>query len=281
MCIAICHLPGSEPLTVKQFNMCWENNPHGGGLMYAADDAITIRKSLDKETFRQKYRLAFKRCADTKTALIAHFRYSTHGKKNITNCQPIRVSKEVALVHNGVIYKCGKHGSNKSDTYYFAKNICAHLPRGWVLNKTSLMLLEAYIGYGSKVIFLTSKGKVRFLRQSKGEWDNLTWYSNDTYKTKKYRGSAYTPYGYQQQQTLALGDHSRKRTTYQRPTVTESHNVIDISPYDNQPLAYCSCGIELTPAERSRGMCNDCFDRYCRADFARRYWTEGIETEVV
>ena len=47
--------------------------------------------------------------------------------------------------------------------------------------------MEAYIGAGSKLIFLDSKGNCFIANEAKGNWQSDCWFSNYSYRTQTYK----------------------------------------------------------------------------------------------
>lgn len=175
MCIAILNSKGI--LCLKTFQTCWTANPDGAGLCYFDGEKIqTFKEMKSVKNFHQHYMDV--RAKFPKIDIAIHFRISTHGRVNITNCHPFKINKTTAFIHNGVISNMGVN-SEFSDTYIFNKTIMQSLPSNFVQNNAVMELIENYIGYSKLVII---SGKISAIaNESLGLWDGGNWYSNKSY----------------------------------------------------------------------------------------------------
>ena len=177
MCIAI-YKPKGKVLSQATLKECYTSNPDGAGFMYAENKKLHIEKGFF--TFQSFYD-AFKK-HETKQAVI-HFRIKTHGKIDTTNCHPFAVNNAIGFVHNGIISGFGD--ANYSDTIGFNQNILQPLVSKWgnlaLFQDPIINLIEGRIGY-SKLVFLDRHGNHKIMNESKGQWDDGVWYSNDSYK---------------------------------------------------------------------------------------------------
>jgi predicted glutamine amidotransferase len=201
MCIAILNTP-KYVLSKQTLNNCWENNSDGAGMLYIENGVLTSFKELTSfKKYFKHYKEAKKR--NKSSWFVLHFRISTHGKINETNCHPFMVNDDLGFVHNGIIGGVGS-SPDFSDTYLFNQTILKSLPSGFEHNEGIGKLLSDFIDY-SKLIFLNSKNEWSIIGESKGHWADGNWFSNDTYKyvsqyldyggTKIARGSyKYEPY---------------------------------------------------------------------------------------
>ena len=177
MCIAI-YKPAGKVLSQETLKECYDNNPDGAGFMYAEDKKLHIEKGFFS---LQSFYEAYVKHQDKKAVL--HFRIKTHGKIDTTNCHPFAVNSSLAFVHNGIISGFGD--SDHSDTIGFNHGVLQPLVNKWgnlaLFQDPMKDLIESRIGY-SKLIFLDRHGNHNILNESKGEWDNGIWYSNNSYK---------------------------------------------------------------------------------------------------
>ena len=275
MCIIVA-IPQGKQVTKQTLKRCWDNNPHGGGFMYSNGNKVIVNKEM--ASFK-KYWKAFTQAKDNyDTSFVCHFRISTHGKINETNCHPFLVNKNLGFAHNGIIYAAPK-SDNFSDTYMFNEAILKHLPNTFLTNTAHVSLISQYIGSGSKLAFLNTKGEITIINDKAGVWDDGVWYSNTGYKAMNYFDYGGTKVG-------AIKTYQAKPLTYTQnqlsfppkesePTKVDdkiNHDCVDCGDafaydekdwYGNPKKAikceYCgeSCN---TSGERLNGVCTHCFD---------------------
>jgi hypothetical protein len=139
-------------------------------------------------------------------------------------------------------------------------------------------LIQQYIGSGSKLAFLNTKGEINIINDKAGVWDDGVWYSNSGYKATSY-------FDYGGTKVSTINNYQAKPTTYtqnqlafpSKPKETKvddaiNHDCIDCNDafiydekdwYGNPKKAikcdYCgeSCN---TSGERLNGCCTHCFD---------------------
>ena len=183
MCI-IAAIPQDKQITKATLQRCWNNNPHGGGFMFTDGKAIQIFKEMS--SFK-RYWKAFINARELhpKSSFVCHFRISTHGKVNETNCHPFLVNKKLGFVHNGII-RNAPLSNDYSDTYMFNEHILQNLPTNFLENQSIVSLIKDYIGSGSKLAFLSHDNKISFVNEKAGTWDEGIWYSNGGYKEAEY-----------------------------------------------------------------------------------------------
>lgn len=178
MCIAILNTP-KQILSKETLNNCWINNGDGAGMLYIQDGKLTVFKELDSfKKYYNHYKDAKKK--NKKSWFVLHFRISTHGKVNETNCHPFLVNDSLGFVHNGMIYGL-ERSTELSDTYLFNQTILKGLPQGFEHNEAIKNLLDSFID-GSKLIFLNDKNEWSIVNESAGHWADGNWFSNRTYE---------------------------------------------------------------------------------------------------
>ena len=275
MCIIVA-IPQGKQVTKQTLKRCWDNNPHGGGFMYSNSNKVIVNKEM--ASFK-KYWKAFTQAKENHdTSFVCHFRISTHGKINETNCHPFLVNKNLGFAHNGIIYAAPK-SDNFSDTYMFNEAILKHLPNNFLTNTAHVSLISQYIGSGSKLAFLNTKGEITIINDKAGVWDDGVWYSNTGYKAMNYFDYGGTKVG-------SINTYQAKPLTYTQnqlsfpskesvPTKVDdkiNHDCIDCGDafaYDEKdwygnpkkPIKCEYCGESCnTSGERLNGVCTHCFD---------------------
>jgi len=180
MCIAILN---TKQTTLKKqlLKNCWENNGDGAGMLYIDNDnQLKVFKEMKSfNTFYDNY-IDIKQKYG-KRNIVLHFRISTHGKINKTNCHPFLVDDNLGFVHNGMIYNAPT-STEYSDTYMFNETILKKFKPGFEYDDDILDLLADYIGNGSKLVFLNSNDEWAIVNEAAGHWNMGCWFSNSSYK---------------------------------------------------------------------------------------------------
>lgn len=186
MCIAI-YKPAGKVIEEDVLKTCATNNKDGCGFAYINTDhlgvkRIKVKKTMDFEIFIRQYKRACKNNPDS--PFLIHFRIATHGEVSKFNCHPFVVDEDVVFVHNGMISDVAKD-TRKSDTQMFNEEILKGLhPEDLVYNNTIKRLLEEFIGWNSKLIFMNIDGDIQICNEKKGNWEDGCWYSNTSWKPK-------------------------------------------------------------------------------------------------
>lgn len=186
MCIAI-YKPAGKEISDEILKTCRDNNKDGCGFAYINEDKfgvkrIKIKKSMDYDVFLRQYKRAIQ--TDPDSPFLIHFRIATHGEVSKFNCHPFSVENDTVFVHNGVISDVSKD-QRKSDTQMFNEEILKDLhPDDLVYNDTIKRLLEEFIGWNSKLIFMNVEGDIQICHEKKGNWQEGIWYSNMSWKPK-------------------------------------------------------------------------------------------------
>lgn len=246
MCIAI-YQPIGLCITDDHLLNCWNNNNDGAGMMYVDDESkIVIFKELEKF---KKFKKAFHKAVEDfpNSPFVLHFRIKTSGKVDRKNCHPMRVNRNLAFCHNGIInYVDVPTNSPISDTNIFNDEVLKGLPSDWLENDVIRTMVGKIIKT-SKLVFLDSSKKVAIINEKDGTWDEGLWFSNYTFRVKKVKkyNNNYTPcYPYNQQH---IGTRSR---------------------YTVKMCKLFSCYKTLyTDVEQYTGICNDCLRAYIADDY--------------
>jgi hypothetical protein len=257
MCIAILNTKG---VTLKKelLKNCWENNTDGAGMLYTKDGQMQVFKEMKSfDTFYKEYSRVRKQL--TKNNIVLHFRISTHGKVNKTNCHPFLVSETLGFVHNGMIYDVPT-SKDYSDTYMFNEEVLKNLKDDFEYNETMLDMLESFIGLGSKLVFLNSNDDFAIVNESAGHWNLNCWFSNSSYK----QVNSWVDYGGTKvnKSLFGFGSYSPGKT-YSSPGTSSGANKSSLDLYDDwkqEGQQYCECcDINLYGInEINRGVCEWC-----------------------
>lgn len=121
-------------------------------------------------------------------AAIGHVRYSTIGKSNLDNAQPLKV-EDLCIAHNGTIANveelanmvggCSFTPSTMNDTLLAAKRIVSLLNKDDDMNQALKMLKDDMIGSFS-FTFVTDQGKIFAARDPKGFRPLVLGYHRET-----------------------------------------------------------------------------------------------------
>jgi hypothetical protein len=246
MCIAILNTNRST-LKKQTLRNCWENNGDGAGMLYIDNDNKlgVIKEMRSFDNFYNNY-LDIKRKYG-KRNIVLHFRISTHGKVNETNCHPFITNDEVGFVHNGMIYDVPT-STEFSDTYMFNETILKNLKNGFETNEVILDMLEFYIGSGSKLIFLNTDNQYAIVNEKAGHWSMGCWFSNHSYE----QVNSWVDYGGIRKSKAQVGFTPQ----YSAPLVKQENN------WWSADRQMCSCvGCDSTlygVQELNDGMCTYC-----------------------
>lgn len=191
MCLAIFK-PANKKVLKYQMENAFDSNDDGAGFAYPLNGKVVIEKGFFK--FADFWK-AIVPHMDKPMAI--HFRWSTHGKVDETNCHPFKINDELAMIHNGVISGIDITDKDKSDTRTFVDDYVKPINKGnprFIYTEYGKRTLQACIG-SSKLVFINKKGKAVIVNETAGHWNNDVWYSNDSYKQVKVRYSNFSsPY---------------------------------------------------------------------------------------
>jgi len=247
MCLAIFQTAGNS-IPEDYLRTGFESNPHGAGYMYFDNDNILcIEKCMDFEEFIESYEKNWLQYGGVSPFAI-HFRWATHGTRDISNVHPFAMNDNVAVMHNGIL-DCHIDDTAMSDTASFVKNYLAALPTNWYDNDYLFDMVEQYCE-GSKLIVFSNEVDAEYpayiLNESSGHWKNGVWYSNGSYEKTK---SLYT--------------WSIAKSAKQSAIVFENENAINLSKCE-----LCDSLEMMDALCYACGTCNMCFmpDSECMCD---------------
>lgn len=226
MCIIAAKPVGVAMPSDNIIENMWNGNSDGAGFMYAEKGSVHIRKGfMTFEKFRDALDEFCSTHDATNTALVMHFRITTHGGTKPENCHPFPISESIGMLskldcktqigvaHNGIISISPRKGI--SDTMEYIASQLAPLYRGvpdFYRNKHLIEMI--YNATTSRLAFLDSTGEI-FTVGSFVE-DKGIKYSNESYKyTHRYFPCSYAGYGgwddeYSDYMDPYDGDYSQK-----------------------------------------------------------------------
>jgi predicted glutamine amidotransferase len=177
MCIAILNNQNTA-LPFEYLEESLFNNPDGFGAIWTEKNQLRTVKSMSqnaKKIFATYERI---RGENPESFIALHFRVSTAGKVNPTNCHPFHVNENLAFVHNGII---GRGCKTYSDTWHFNEGILKKLPANFLQSDGIRELIAERIT-GSKLLFLDSDNVPTIINERAGHWDTEeNWFSNESY----------------------------------------------------------------------------------------------------
>tara|TARA_E500000318_G_scaffold77256_1_gene72010 strand:+ start:2090 stop:3043 length:954 start_codon:yes stop_codon:yes gene_type:complete len=196
MCLIIKSDNASE-LKQNLLTSAYHNNSDGFGGMFLADGKIQTFKHLPK-TEGDVVSL-WDRYKDMNIPMGLHFRFTTNGGTNRSNCHPFEVlnmkqhNRSIWVMHNGPQLPTPMIDVDKSDTHQYVKWILrpmlAHNPE-LLYNSDWRDMIEESIG-SDKLLFLDgSNGKFTIINEDHGETMDSMWLSN-TYSIQRGMGSDY------------------------------------------------------------------------------------------
>ena len=244
MCIVIVKTEKTD-IPKEQLKESFDNNRDGSGYLFAMNGNLTIKKGFFVfNDFYDNYSRDMERFNNPVS--IIHFRFTTHGITNKTNCHPFLINDGIGFAHNGMIDFVDDH-KKKSDTLMFKNEILSILPDGFIFNNSIMKLIEESIGT-SKLAFLDNNGNYRIANEGLGHWnkDNTIWYSNKSYcevRTPKYAWNSFGHAGiYSQYDNLNITNKKKKKNT------------------DNLERTQCRTCLSglMSLGERKLGHCDKC-----------------------
>lgn len=171
MCIIIAKDAGVKALDKEYFERAWENNPHGGGIVWknAGEDVHIQKGFMNKEQFLEKIAEINK----DSTSFIAHFRIKSVGEIKPENCHPF-VMEKVTFAHNGTLSIQPEGGMTDSET--FGRAFLFDKDMAWI--EDYKVLLEMALGTSKFAIMDNVTGEITILNKEYGEIRDGAWFSN-------------------------------------------------------------------------------------------------------
>jgi hypothetical protein len=157
----------------------YTSNSDGIGIMYATTKGLKVVKVLPK-SLPDAVHFITKLPNDDRNLAI-HFRMTTHGDTDMTNCHPYDVIPGyVAMMHNGILHTGNTPDTSKSDTWHFIKDFLAspvsdHPPI--IHNQSFLDMVAEFIG-DNRFVFMDGEGKMSHVNYDQGIEHDGMWFSN-------------------------------------------------------------------------------------------------------
>lgn len=113
-------------------------------------------------------------------ACVLHWRMATHGAVSLDNAHPFKLTRDIAVVHNGML-DVGTPTRGLSDTWHMAHHVLAPIARD---NPDALFsgemnaVLAGLIGSGNKLVFQHADGRTAIVNRAAGVEHRGAWYSN-------------------------------------------------------------------------------------------------------
>ena len=168
----------------------YTSNSDGIGFMYGTDDGLKVIKHLPKS--EADARACIKRMPKDDRDIAIHFRMTTHGDTDLTNCHPYDVVPGyVAMMHNGVLHTGNKADTSKSDTWHFIKDYLASPIAehpDMIFNNSFLTMVADFIE-NNRFVFMNGEGRMSHVNFDQGIEHEGMWFSN----TYAWRPSALIP----------------------------------------------------------------------------------------
>lgn len=189
MCVIIHQPKDNRQVTLEEFQSAWQSNPHGFWLMYFSNDKVCVEKSMKMmESWDIYNNLASE--LEWETDFVLHFRWATHGSKNLDNTHPFPCGNGKYLVHNWVLGYESQVPSETdySDTRLFASTL-EKFPWEWLDSEVMCDFVQSVCTW-DKVLVMDNTWKVYYFGD---KWemspDWKLWASNDSpFHGYKYYG---------------------------------------------------------------------------------------------
>ena len=174
MCLIIASPSGTLPDKSLLSNAI-SDNPHGWGLVVANNGKLGVAKGFKKADL--DYELDALR--ENPVPYVIHYRWATHGEKNLDNCHPFKVRKDLYMAHNGVI-QIHRENSKMSDTWHFVQWLKNNnIKPEELYSEYILKEIGDVIGRYNKLAFLDKDGVLSIVNESSGLWHKPDiWLSN-------------------------------------------------------------------------------------------------------
>ena len=165
--------------THSLLNDIYTSNPDGIGIMYATSKGLKVVKMLPKSLADATQFIT--KLPNDDRELAIHFRWTTHGHTDLTNCHPYDVVPGyVAMMHNGILHTGNDADKSKSDTWHFIRDYLASPVAehpALVHNEKFRDMVAEFIG-DNRFVFMDGDGKMSHVNYDQGIEHDGMWFSN-------------------------------------------------------------------------------------------------------
>lgn len=177
MCLII-HRPAGAVIPEALLESAAAFNPHGFGVMSYTDHA-GVRVERHARSRLDDILRACRAHADHEYVL--HLRYRTRGSLDLANVQPLRVTRDIALAHNGTLDLA--HGDvQRSDTWHFVQHYLRPIlqRRAETLHDRAFQeLVRQWAGQNNRFVFMDARSRrTVIINAEAGRSVDGLWFSN-------------------------------------------------------------------------------------------------------
>lgn len=211
MCVIINRKPGIEIPYEKIASACTVN-PDGYGLIFLDRGKMEIKRGYDdKGTDPDQIMKLLEDAKDIN--VVMHLRYTTVGKKNLSNTHPYTVlnnkehGMDLQFMHNGTVsgadfrdpkgeFSDSHHFNKKVLTPLFERSLCL-MDQDQLFNDPLIdIVMKQYAGTTSVFTLVDNNGNVKIVNKDRGKDYDGWWASNEYSFRSNYRSSSGTGSGY-------------------------------------------------------------------------------------
>ncbi len=194
MCIIVYKPQDRKLPDIETLRACWDNNPHGAGIMWPEGSSVRIQKGyMSWDAFEEALSDLSARVDLAALPIALHFRIATHGSVKPGCCHPFAVKDsfermrqtciraDVGFMHNGTLSGLYTDDAT-SDSMAFVKSVLVPLKAmcdDFMSDKHAMRVIESST-QGSRFLLMAKDGRIRTF----GQWvvDDGILYSNGNYK---------------------------------------------------------------------------------------------------
>ena len=201
MCIIIRN-PSGKKIKHEYLKNSYDHNKDGLGFMWNHNGKIRIKKILPKNF--EEVEKAYNSILKLNSQFWIHFRSMSAGNVSLENVHPFKVSKNVALMHNGTIHAIKREyikDSSASDTANLAKMLSFYKNDNFFMDPGFQHLFARAIN-SSRIVIANNKGNFMYTFPDKWEKENGFLFSSGYYKKEKVN------YSYQQTNMYSRSHHN-------------------------------------------------------------------------
>jgi hypothetical protein len=177
VCLVI-HKPAHARVPEQLLASAAQFNPHGFGIMtFGAERGVVLRRRA-RTRLPELKRLCREYAAEE---CVIHLRYRTHGSIELQNTQPMRVTSDISMVHNGTV-ALEPHSPERSDTWHLINDYLRPILRNrpeTLYERSFESLIRTWAGTHNRFVFMDARRRrtVIINREAGVDWDDL-WLSN-------------------------------------------------------------------------------------------------------